>query len=263
MEISPKLFAACAASLLVSSMAFSAHANDRHFAYNYETAVLAPGERELEVWTTWRSGRDTYYSRLDHRLEFEVGLTESLMTAFYLNFHGITEETPEETLDSRFAYDGVSSEWKLKLSDPVADAIGSAAYLEASLGTNEYELEAKLLLDKRIGDLLLTLNLVGELEWEVEKDHTERALVLQPLFGAAYLFSPAFSAGLEARDKNVIEDGKLERSVLQVGPAFAFSAKTWWATATFLPQLLDLKTGAQNLTAGERYEARLLFSMHL
>lgn len=263
MVTSPKFLAACVTALLVSSMTAPAHANDRHFAYNYETAVLAPGERELEVWTTWRSGRETYYSRLDHRLEFEVGLTESLMTAFYLNFHGITEETPEETRASRFAYDGVSSEWKLKLSDPVADTVGSAAYLEASLGTNKYELEAKLLLDKRLGDLLFTLNLVGELEWEVQPEDTKRALILEPLFGAAYLFSPSFSAGLEARDVNVIQDGELQRSVLHVGPALAYSAKTWWATASFLPQLSDLKAGQRDLTTSEKFEARLLFSMHL
>jgi hypothetical protein len=37
----------------------SARANDRHFSYTYEAAVLAPGDKELEVWTTYRNGRDT------------------------------------------------------------------------------------------------------------------------------------------------------------------------------------------------------------
>ena len=49
-------------------------ANDRHFTYNYETAVLAPGARELEVSNTLGVGRSDYYAKLDHRLEFEVGL---------------------------------------------------------------------------------------------------------------------------------------------------------------------------------------------
>ena len=54
-----------------------AAANDRHFTYTYETAVLPPGARELEVWTTWRAGRERYYSRFDHRLELEVGVAKN------------------------------------------------------------------------------------------------------------------------------------------------------------------------------------------
>ena len=130
-------FAIAAGTLCIAA---SASANDRHFGYTYETAVLPPGQRELEVWNTWRSGRDSYYSRFDHRLEFEVGLTGQLMTAFYLNFHGITEQNAEDVRESHFAYDGVSSEWKLKLSDPVADAIGSAGYLEFTAGPSLYEI---------------------------------------------------------------------------------------------------------------------------
>src|SRR5262245_22445372 len=86
-----------------------AQANDRHFTYTYESAVLPPDARELEVWTTWRTGRDRYYSAFDHRLEFEIGLTERLLTAFYLNFGGVTLETEFGSRESTFDYQGVSS----------------------------------------------------------------------------------------------------------------------------------------------------------
>ena len=61
-------------------------ADDRHFGYSYESGVLAKDNRELELWNTWRYGRSKYFSRIDHRVEFEVGLTDKLQTAFYVNF---------------------------------------------------------------------------------------------------------------------------------------------------------------------------------
>ncbi len=243
--------------------AATASANDRHFGYTYETAVLPPGQRELEVWTTWRSGRESYYSRFDHRMEFEVGLTGQLMTAFYLNFHGLTEQNEEEVRESRFAYDGVSSEWKLKLSDPVADAIGSAGYLEFSAGPSLYEIEAKLLLDKRMGNLLFAANLVGEIEWEIEPEETKHEYVVEPVLGMSYVVSPNFAAGLEVRSENVIEEGEVEHSALSAGPVIAVSDETYWATLTFLPQITDLKSGERDLEGNEKFELRLLFSFHL
>src|SRR3954462_8025614 len=93
----------------------AASANERHFTYTYESAVLPQGARELEVWTTPRLGRDQYFARFDHRLEFEVGLTGRLQTSLYLNFSGQTAETAPGVRTSGMSYEGVSSEWKYKL----------------------------------------------------------------------------------------------------------------------------------------------------
>ena len=59
----------------------------------------------------------------------------------------------------------MSSEWKLKLSDPVADRAGVALYAELSAGPSEVELEGKLIFDKRAGRFLGALNLAAEHEW--------------------------------------------------------------------------------------------------
>jgi hypothetical protein len=125
-------------------------ANERHFSYTYESGVLPPGEREFELWTTYRAGRHDLYVRLDHRAEFEIGLTNRLMTAFYLNWQDVNQEVPTapSSTQRQFSFEGISSEWKYKLSDPVADGFGSAVYGELGLGTGEVELEGKLILDK-------------------------------------------------------------------------------------------------------------------
>jgi hypothetical protein len=50
-------------------------ANERHFTLSYESATLPAGAVEIEPQTTFRMGREQYYLGLDHRLEFEVGIT--------------------------------------------------------------------------------------------------------------------------------------------------------------------------------------------
>src|SRR5262245_32721798 len=70
---------------VLAALTATASANDRHFTYTYETAVLAPGAREVEIWSTPRIGRTDYYTAFDERLELELGLTDRLLTAFYLN----------------------------------------------------------------------------------------------------------------------------------------------------------------------------------
>ncbi|MCA9598741.1 MAG: hypothetical protein KC776_35765 [Myxococcales bacterium] len=240
-----------------------AAANDRHFTYTYETAVLPPGARELEVWTTWRAGRERYYSRFDHRLELEVGVAKNLMTSLYINFTGLTEEDDTGQRASEFEYEGVSNEWKLKLSDPVADAVGFGLYGEVTAAPSEYEAEAKLLFDKRVGDVLIAMNLVGESEWKVQKDETETELAVTPVAGVSYIVNPSFSAGVEIQNENVIEEGELEHSVLSAGPVISYSTETWWTTLTFLPQITDFKKGGIDDEAHERVQVRLLLSSHL
>ena len=252
---------AIAACLL--AVAENAQANERHFGYTYETAVLPPDARELELWTTARVGRQSYYSRFDHRLELEAGVIPDLQTAFYINFTGLTAKNEAGKRVSSFAYKGVSSEWKWKISDPVADPVGFGLYGEVGVAPNEYELEAKLLFDKQWGDVLFAFNLVGEAEWELEEDETERKFVVEPVMGLSYLVTPAFGLGLEVRNQNEIEEGELEHSTLNAGPVLAFTLEGWWATLTILPQITDLKQGEVDDVSHEHAEIRLLFSSHL
>src|SRR4029077_15822299 len=90
------------------------------------------GEKEIDPGVTWRTGRSRFYSEFDYRTEFETGLTDHLLTALYLNWHQATLEDPavpgQKVHDQGF--DGVSSEWKYKLLDPVADPVGLALYQE-------------------------------------------------------------------------------------------------------------------------------------
>jgi hypothetical protein len=59
---------------------------------------------------------------MDNRLEFELGVADGLQTAWYFNWSSTTQD--EDGVRVReSSFKGVSNEWELKLSDPVADAL--------------------------------------------------------------------------------------------------------------------------------------------
>jgi hypothetical protein len=252
----------------------AAFANERRFTFNYETGVLPPGVRELEVWSTARLGREERFTRFDERLEFEVGLTDRLMTSLYLNLTSETAAVPAETggreLESELEFEGISSEWKYKLTDPVADALGTGLYGEVRFAPTEAELEAKILLDKRVGDLLLVANLVGAVEWQFLLGETRKEYEAEITAGGAYFISPRVSVGLEARVPTIFEVGEAETetlSALYAGPVISYAQDTWWATLTVMPQLAGLATEGSGhsleLDENEKINVRLIFSFHL
>lgn len=262
-----------AAFLFTSALSLPCFGNERHFGYSYETGVLNPGDAEFEPQTTLRYGRESYYSRWENRLEFEFGVVQNLQAALYMNFQSVAEDVtlPDDTevRSSETEFKGLSAELKYKLSDPVADPIGTGLYFESSLGPVEAELEAKFLLDKRMGPLLFGANIVGEYEWEFEEpDETEREAAVLFTLGAGYFLSDHFLLGLEARNKNEFEGAEeLESSTLSLGPVAAVSQGAWWLSFTFLPQIYALKGKSDgrnlDLEHAERFEARLVLGLEL
>lgn len=245
-----------------------ANANERHFTFTYETAVLPVGAREIEIWVTPRIGREEFYSRFDVRTEFEVGLTDRLQTALYLNGKSVSQETADGGTETEFEFAGVSSEWKYKLLDPVADALGLALYGEVTGSTDELELEAKLITDKRVGNVLFAANLVAENEWGFGAGETGREFALEADLGLSYFLTTKLSFGLELRNHNEIPEGKgWEHSALFLGPVVSYAEESWWVALAVLPQLPALD-GAEAgdrriLDEHEKINARLLFSIHL
>ncbi len=261
------------AFLLTLTVAATGWGNERHFGYSNETGVLNPGDAEIEPQTTLRYGRESYYSRWENRLEFEFGVVENLQAALYLNFQSVTADTTlpddSEVRSSETKFKSLSAELKYKLSDPVADPIGTGLYFESSLGPSEAELEGKFLLDKRLGPLLFAANIIGEYEWEFEEpDETEREAAVLFTLGAGYFLGDRFLLGLEARNKNEFEGAEeLESSTLSLGPVAALSEGRWWLSFTFLPQLYAFKgkSNGKNLDLehAERFESRLILGFEL
>jgi hypothetical protein len=244
----------------------TASANERHFTYTYETATLPEGEKEVEIWNTLKAGRDNYYARLEHRLEFEWGVTDNLTTALYYNTKGAYTRGGGKT----YYYPSMSWEWKYKLTDAYADPIGSALYLELGGNAHEYEVEAKLLLDKRIGNILVATNLVFEQEWKYPgmADKETEEVILEADLGVAYFLTPTLTVGLESHIHGSKEgDEDLEVMAIYAGPVVSWSTRGAWLALTIMPQISALYFGDNqgtglDLDGHERVNARLLAGFH-
>ena len=261
------------ALLTVLALATPAWANERHFTLSYETATLPPGAVEIEPQTTFRMGREQYYLGMDHRLEFEFGITDHLMAAIYLNYGS---ETAREgsTIVSSTASQGVSAEFKYNLSNASADAIGSALYLELGASPLEYDIEAKLLLDKRVGSWHLATNLMYEREWGYEGFWNNEHKVALSL-GATHFLTDHLTIGAEVYGQGTLEqsavgsDTALEHGALFAGPVVGYASQGWWLVTSVTPQLVgfgDAVTAAgttRDLQDFHAVQARVILGIHL
>lgn len=270
-----KQFIVTSILFLLMILPYNGLANERRFTYTTESSVLPAGAREIELWHTDRRGRGYLYRRIDQRVEYEFGVTDGLMSALYFNVTSRSRDnngdTPGGSKSSSTSF-SISNEWKVKLTDRVADPIGTALYGEVTIGTDKEELEAKLILDKQFRRVLIAADMVAE--YESTTDVVDGASAADEEFkfktgtGIAYLFNGGFGAGIEVRNENIFVKGALAHSSLFAGPVLSYSTETYWATLTFLPQVRSFKggtTAGSTLDLGEfeKFQTRLLFSFHL
>jgi hypothetical protein len=267
----------CAIALISvgSSRCFS---QDRNFARTYQSNIIPKDVIDLEYWNTLRMGKKGDYSPyefgriLDQRLELEVGLGGNVQTAFYLNVsHSSLLPLGGDAISSS-TVTGFSNEWKWKLSDPVADGLGSALYGELSVNGTDVEFEGKVILDKRFGKSLVAFNLTGEAEIEAEAEdgevEQEGEFPVQLDLGYTYLFSPQFGIGIEATNHNEFTEDGLEHSVLFAGPTIFVASGRVFGILNVQPQIRNLHTsdvapGNLVLDEHEKIQARLLIGMSL
>ncbi len=266
-------------ALLVLSLAADQFliAQDRQFVRTYQSNTLAKGSRDLEAWSTFRTGRQYYYNALDTRLEFEVGLTDKLQTALYFNTSnsafGANKDTlggiADTSISGIFTSSevSISSEWKWNLMNASTDPFGFALYAEFGISANKFEIENKLIFDKRTDKNIFALNFVNEYAMvnDIKNGTTEMFTEDEPEIDLAYMhmLKPNIGLGLELRNSNEIEDGNWNFSALYGGPTFFYAADKYFIILNVLPQWTNLRKteDAPNnlvLNAREKLEVRLL-----
>jgi hypothetical protein len=155
----------------------------------------------------------------------------------------------------------------LKLLDPVVNPIGLALYAEYGIGSSEYELEGKLIIDKKINNLTIAGNatyeaefvpiyLSNELNWEKESK-----VDYNLSFGFA--LKHGFHLTQENNFKDVYVEKELLHSALYSGLGFSYIHDKFWVNFTAMPQIKAFKgetNGSLNLDEFEKIQLRLLFS---
>lgn len=263
-----------AAFILAVSIPDISLSNERRFGYTYESSVLPPGAREIELWSTDRRGREYFYHRLDQRIEFEFGVANNLMSAFYLNTTTRTRDSNSELpgggKSSSIAV-SISNEWKVKLMDRVADPLGFSLYGEVTLGTDKIELETKMIADKQIQHFLFAGDITAEYESSSDiingTEIVSKEVKFKPGFGIAYIAENGFGAGVEVRNENIFISGEMKHSSLFAGPTVSYSSEAIWFTLTFMPQAYSFKGGTTvsknlDLDEFEKFQTRLLLAFH-
>jgi hypothetical protein len=218
-------------SVITLSLIQVANAQDRHFAWAYESTTLPKGSVDIEPGVTFSTGRNYFYQSYTPRLEFELGLTDRLQTSVYFNsmhkafaaidlngnITGIEKE-------SDFSF---SNEWKLNILNSSVKPIGLGLYGEFTFSPSEIELEGKILLDKKWGKNIVAFNQVEEVEFErnfltgdngkgVIETHPE--LKIENNLAYMRMFKSNFGLGLEIRNQNIIDEHTWEFSTLSAGP---------------------------------------------
>ena len=248
------------AAITIVSTGFS---QDRLFTYTYQSAVLNQGQHELEVYNTLRTGKIDYFARFDNRTEIELGLGKNLQTSFYLNITSITQAA-NTTLGTEHEV-SFSNEWKYKLADPVADPLGLALYGEYEIGTTEYDLEGKVIADKKLGLFDLAANAGYELELiPALKNTWENEGKAELNVSLAYELNSHFHLTFENSFQNVFVAGDLQHSALYSGLGFSYSQEKFWVNFTLMPQIHSFKgttLNSLNLDEFEKLQCRLLFSV--
>ncbi len=238
------------------------HANERRFAYTYETPTLPAGAVEIEPWTTLVP-QDAGALSFRHRLEFELGVSNRVMTALYFNWRGDVGD---------FAWSGVSNEWKWNVLSRAIQPVGLALYAEAQIGPEEAELEAKILLDVEKGPFVVAVDLVGEWEGkretELADDGTLTArlvpeFLVQGYVAASYELKNRLAGGVEVRSSTRLPEAQGAQTTLFVGPALSYRSTGWWVALTPLFPAFHVVPEGDALIDDHPWEGRLLLGFHL
>ena len=307
-EFRPYLTAAAIATVMFAAT-HPARAGESPFGYLYTTDTHPKGSAEIEQWMTLRKGKmQGNYSLGQYRTEIEYGVTDRFQASVYWNTYSVNASANDskgetsgpyvpDNIDkaSRYrrglAHDGWSAEFIYRLLSPYVDPVGLALYVEPSFGKFKNELETKLIMQKNFLDdrLVFGYNLTLAPEWEKKTGdptadpasaefnaRTEKVTELVHSFGVSYRFAPGWSAALEARNHreyagHSLKSGNREFTAWNVGPTLHYASKSWWVTATWLPQLRAGRcfTGDQcaetanrrNLNDLERNEFRFRFGV--
>ena len=194
---------------------------DRPFPYTWTSTTQANQTTDAALWVSVRSGRPTQYDRLEVRGWASAGVSKRVDVHF-----GVEADVAFGRRD-RKSFDGrVSALARYRLFDP-DDVLGVALLGRAGFGVEGAVLEARLVLDRKLGDVLLALNSSYErtVFWD-RRDAIDTRL--EHSFGVRLMVTPDVGAGFEVRGRQAFLSGAYQGSALYVGPTLSISTKWVW-----------------------------------
>ncbi|MFA6979496.1 MAG: hypothetical protein WC209_09250 [Ignavibacteriaceae bacterium] len=251
--------------LLILCTSTSIHADRRYFGRSYMANTLPAKAFEFELWNTARIGKaDGFFYRFQPRMEFEYGMTDRLTTSLYMNFNSKQIENAT-TSSKEFGFDGSAIEFRYRLTELGELFVDPALYFELTYAGSEVEYESKIILSKRLGNIITALNVTGEIERDVIANKHETSFELTG--GIGYDITPTFAVGIEFKNHTNFDDiyGKKANSALFIGPSINLLTDKFYFTFNFLAQITGspaVKSGL-DLAGHEKYEIRTILGIEL
>jgi hypothetical protein len=237
------LVAASFATMMV--LASRAAANPRPLPFTYQSETLPAGAAEVEQFVDFvpvralsstGGGDPVWYLGTQFTTEFEIGLTDRLELGLYVTY--VPQPGDGFASVPRLpSGNGAKQRLRYRLADPGAWPVDVALYGEVAENEREIELEAKLILQRRIGPVRVITNLWAEHEFYFDGT---REWVLNPTLGATAELSPRYHVGLEGWMRSEYPTNAPATRVFNLGPhAFvgptflANFGRLWWTTGAY------------------------------
>jgi hypothetical protein len=219
------------------------------FTYTYDT--LSQGTSEVEQYTDLvpakvKAGKNVLSTQM--QFEFETGITDRVELGLYATFVPM-KDAPELPVGN-----GAKQRLRVRLAEEGKWPIDIALYGEVVEQENEFELEGKLILQRRFGKLRVVGNAWFEREWEFGGHF---AWVANPTLGATYELHPSVHLGFESWLRAVLPDVEHEKEFahgphLYAGPTFMVNFGRFWFSSGFYLRTTDF---GRALNPGEGFGA--------
>jgi hypothetical protein len=237
-----RLAAFLAFAILLSGGVAWANPKALPFTYGAQTNPKGQGEVETYIDLIPLKARDTEtgetvkYLAPQFQMEFEWGLSDRVELGLYLTFAPRLGDTfssyPNTTVGN-----GTKQRIRWRLAEEGDWPIDVALYGEVSENEREIELEGKVILQKRFGNLLLLSNLWVEHEFYFKG---KREWVFNPTLGFQYQATPNIFPGVEAWMRAELEPGAEEAEAdfdagphVYVGPTLMVNLGTFFLTTGY------------------------------
>ncbi len=231
----------------------SALATPRPLPFTYTADTLGEGETEIENYvdltpvkaTSAVTGKPVWYTATQLQAEYEHGITDDLELGLYVAFQ---PDPGAAYTNTATLTEGTGFKERLRWHALQQGGFGLALYGELVEYETEFEIEAKVIVEQRLGKFRLAANAWVEREYYYAQPQHD--WVLNPTAGATYQITPAFHAGLEGWMRVEYTSLDVPRSFnLQAnwfaGPALMFNlGHLWWTTGVYA-RLNDIDRVAQ------------------
>lgn len=235
-----------AAGFLALSIPATARATPQPLPFTYVYQTLPEGDLEVEQYVdlapvrvqSATTGASQIYLASQFQTEFEYGITDRLELGLYATFQptpgsGTFVQTPTLTEG-----DGVKERLRLRLAEEGQWPVDVALYGELVENDHEFEIEAKVILERRIKNLRIVANLWAEREWYYTN---EADWVINPTLGVTYQVTPMFHPGIESWLRAEFPSPAPATRTFDLGPhvyvgptAMLNFGKLWWSTGVYV-----------------------------